>query len=306
MLTLKFTYNVVYLTQFLHRRVIIVVGTCGLLFAKFRLLVQAFQLFADFAFYFVCVGRLKQIRVYFQIFKPVSALVVLSRLFRLTTQRLYSRLSVALLIGNTHKIRVRSFKVALRALLLSFVSRNPRRFLEYTASFFGFYGKQSAYLSLTYYAVTRITQARVLKFIHDFTLLTRSTVDAVLAFTARFARPYHFASNDYFVYIKREKSRLIIEKERNFAIRHTLTRFRSFENKVLLRRTAKCRNATLSQNPAYSVRNVTLAATVRSDYCRNVVIEYYFQFVGKRFESVNLYLFESNHLHSARIVFTAL
>ena len=83
----------------------------------------------------------------------------------------------------------------------------------------------------------------------------------------------------------------IIECDRNICVAEGLTIFRSRKDNILHRGSSKLLDRLFSKDPAYCVRNVTLAASVRSYDSRNSFMKIKYDLVGKRFKAVYLNTF---------------
>ena len=84
----------------------------------------------------------------------------------------------------------------------------------------------------------------------------------------------------------------IVEGERHFAVRKGFSVLRAVENNVLHARSAKGFRRLFAEHPTDRVRNVALAATVRTDDTGNAVFELNLLPVGERLKTDQLYLFK--------------
>lgn len=101
--------------------------------------------------------------------------------------------------------------------------------------------------------------------------------------TEQFACHYDFG-----IFARREKTTIgIIERERNLGIRERAALFRAFEYYVLHIVATQKLGGLLAENPTHSVRNVALAATVRTYDSRYAFGKADRRLYSKGFESVD-------------------
>ena len=249
--------------------------------------------FGDFTryavFFFLRVFALIKEVVDFVEFELFAQSVVSSRFFRLFGKGFDLPFEFGGNIDYTADIVARSVEFTHGFEPFGFGLRDAYRFFENGAAVFGLRRQNFGNFALPDNRIPFFTYAAFVQRVYYVAQSCRRFVYIVFAFarTEKFTREYYFVD-----VVTLENTTGVVERQRNFAVRKRLSVLRAVEDNVLHARSAHGLGGHFAEHPPDGVRNVTLSATVRTDYTGNAVIESDFLFIGKGFETDQFNLFE--------------
>ena len=131
-----------------------------------------------------------------------------------------------------------------------------------------------------------VPETRISKKLIDILQTTAGLID--VKFT--FAGAEETACNLNLLEVHRQLA-VIIKNKRNLRYTQRMARDTAGEDDILRLQAAQIADILLSQHPAYRIRDIALAAAIRTDNRRNALIEFYFDFVCKGLEAICLQTF---------------
>ena len=222
------------------------------------------------------------VKIYFVMFEPLFEFEREPRFFRLFGKRFEPRQVDLHSVVDTAQIFARALIFVFRRVLAILVLGDSRGLLEYEPAVLGLGIDYFHSLVLSDNGVALGGKPRVAQHFRNIAQKATTAVAVIFAFarTEKLTR-----DNDLLVLVRREKRPVfVVERERNLGIRLRGTLFCAREYYVLHVCATQKLGRLLAQNPTHGVRNIALAAAVRSDYCGYTVAEHDIRLVGKRFK----------------------
>ena len=213
--------------------------------------------------------------------------IVAARLRRTLGERFELHFDLLHDVADAHEIPLHVLKLSHRLALAVAVLRDARRLLEIKAALFGLAVQNLVDAILPDDAHAIAPQPRIGEKVADVLQATARLVDEELAL----ARAKETARDDDLAVIDGHVS-LVLKEERDFRDAHGVPRRAARKDDVLGLRAAQSTHILLAEHPAHGVRDIALAAAVRSDDRRDARMELNLDFVGKRFEAVSFETFQ--------------
>ena len=217
----------------------------------------------------------------------VAQVQIFLRRLGLLAQRLDLQLQLIDLVVDAQKVFLRAGKLALRFLLAVAVARDAGRLLKDLAALVALAGDDLCNAPLPDDRVTVATETGVHKQLVDVAQAAGFAVDGIFTLTAAV-----IAAGDHDLGVFGvEDAGAVIENERYLRKAHGAAFFRAAEDDVLHLAAAQRLRALLAHDPQDGVRYVRLAAPVRTDDRRDLLVKIQARLVRKGLEALDLQCF---------------
>ena len=205
----------------------------------------------------------------------------------LLAQGLDLQLQLIDLVVDAQKVFLRAGKLALRLLLAVAVARDAGRLLKDLAALVALAGDDLCNAPLPDDRVPVAAETGVHKQLVDVAQAARLAVDGIFALAAAVIAAGDHALGVFGV----EDTGAVIENERHLCKAHGAALFRAAEDDVLHLAAAQRLRALLAHDPQDGIRYVRLAAPVRTDDRRDLLVKIQARLVRKGLEALNLQCF---------------
>ena len=217
----------------------------------------------------------------------VAQAQVLLRRLGLLAQRLDLQLQLIDLIVDAQEVFLRAGELALRLLLAVAVARDAGRFLKDLAALVALAGDDLGDAALPDDRVPVTAEAGVHEQLVDVAQAAGLAVDIIFALAAAV-----IAAGDHDLgVLSVEDAGAVVKDERHLRKAHGAALFRAAEDDVLHLAAAQRFRALLAHDPQNGVRYVRLAAPVRADNCRDLLVKIQARLVREGLEALDLQCF---------------
>ena len=217
----------------------------------------------------------------------VAQVQIFLRRLGLLAQGLDLQLQLIDLIVDTQQVFLRAGKLALRLLLAVAVARDAGRLLKDLTALVALAGDDLCDAPLPDDRVPVAAEAGVHEQLVDVAQAAGLAVDGIFALAAAV-----IAAGDHDLGVFGvEDAGAVIENERHLRKAHGAAFFRAAEDDVLHLAAAQRLRALLAHDPQDGIRYVRLAAPVRTDDCRDLLVKIQARLVRKGLEALDLQCF---------------